>query len=500
MNTKFYITTPIYYVNDKPHIGHAYTTILADVLSRFHRTANNETFFLTGLDEHGQKVEQAAEKRCVDPQKHCDEMAPRFTDLWEQLHISNDDFIRTTEERHKKVVQDILQQVWDAGDIYEAEYEGLYSVSEERFVTEKEVESGDYRDIQTLKEKNYFFKMSKYQQALIDHIGSNKNFIRPEHRKNEILGFLRQPLSDLCISRPKSRMSWGIDLPFDNDYVTYVWFDALINYITAVGYGIDEKSFDKWWPANMHLIGKDILTTHAVYWPTMLMSAGIDLPQTIFAHGWWLMGDSKMSKSLGNVINPMDLIEDYGVDPVRYYLMREMVLGQDANFTMESFIKRYNADLANDLGNLLSRVTNLIVKNFDGKVPDYGEFSSQESGMIKTANELSNIISQKIDDMKIHDAVEETFQFVRSINRYLEETAPWKLVKDDKDATARVLYSAAEALRIAAIILEPIMPNRMIDLLNALGTNNTKITWGELQIGSEITKGEPLFPRIQVKD
>ena len=500
MNKKFYITTPIYYVNDKPHIGHAYTTILADVLSRFHRRANDETFFLTGLDEHGQKVEQAAEKRNVDPQNHCDEMAPRFTDLWEQLHISNDDFIRTTEERHKKVVQNILQKVWDTGDIYEAEYEGLYSVSEERFVTEKEVESGDYRDIQTLKEKNYFFKMSKYQQALIDHIESNNDFVRPKHRKNEILGFLRQPLSDLCISRPKSRMSWGIDLPFDNNYVTYVWFDALINYITAVGYGSDEKSFAKWWPANMHLIGKDILTTHAVYWPTMLMSAGIDLPQTIFAHGWWLMGDSKMSKSLGNVINPMDLIEDYGVDPVRYYLMREMVLGQDANFTMESFIKRYNADLANDLGNLLSRVSNLIVKNYDGKVPDPSEFTSQEASMIKTANELSNIISEKIDDMKIHDAVEETFQFVRSVNRYLEETAPWKLVKKDKAAAARVLYSSAEALRIAAVILDPIMTNRMVDLLNALGTNNTNIFWGELQVGSEITKGEPLFPRIQIKD
>ncbi|MBL7013088.1 MAG: methionine--tRNA ligase [Candidatus Marinimicrobia bacterium] len=500
MNKTFYITTPIYYVNDKPHIGHAYTTILADVLSRFHRRANDETFFLTGLDEHGQKVELAAENRRVDPQKHCDEMAPRFTDLWEQLHISNNDFIRTTEKRHKKVVQDILKQVWDAGDIYEAEYEGLYSISEERFVTEKEVESGEYRDIQTLKEKNYFFKMSQYQQKLIDHIESNQNFIRPEHRKNEILGFLRQPLSDLCISRPKSRMSWGIDLPFDNDYVTYVWFDALINYITAAGYGSDEQSFEKWWPANMHLIGKDILTTHAVYWPTMLMSAGIDLPQTIFAHGWWLMGDSKMSKSLGNVINPMDLIEDYGVDPVRYYLMREMVLGQDAHFTIESFIKRYNADLANDLGNLLSRVSNLIVKNFDGKIPDHGEFTSQESEMIQTANRLSNFISEKIDEMKIHDAIEETFQFVRSVNRYLEETAPWKLVKENKEAAARVLYSAAEALRIAAVILEPIMPNRMIDLLNALGTNNTKIAWGELEIGSEITKGEPLFPRIQIKD
>jgi len=278
MSATFYITTPIYYVNDKPHIGHAYTTILADVLARFYRNSNQETYFLTGLDEHGQKVQQAAEERGVNPQKHCDEMAPRFTDLWEKLHISHDDFIRTTEDRHKKVVRDILQQVMDKGDIYEAEYEGLYSVSEERFITEKEAETGDFRDIKKLKEKNYFFKMSKYQQALIDHIESNPTFIQPEHRKNEILGFLKKPLNDLCISRPKSRLNWGIELPFDSDYVTYVWFDALINYITSPGFGTNEKSFNKWWPASMHLIGKDILTTHAVYWPTMLMSAGLELP------------------------------------------------------------------------------------------------------------------------------------------------------------------------------------------------------------------------------
>ena len=318
MSKTFYLTTPIYYVNDKPHIGHAYTTILADVLARYHRNAGQETFFLTGLDEHGQKVQQAAEDRGIEPQEHCDEMAPRFIDLWEKLHISYDDFIRTTENRHKIIVQMFLQKVYDAGDIYEDEYEGLYSVSEERFITEKEAESDEFRDIKKLKEKNYFFKMGKYQDALIDHIKSNPKFIQPEHRKNEILGFLRQPLNDLCISRPKSRLNWGIELPFDKEYVTYVWFDALINYITSPGFGKDHESFDKWWPVSYHLIGKDILTTHAVYWPTMLMSADIELPQSIFAHGWWLMGESKMSKSIGNVINPMDLIDDYGVDPVRY--------------------------------------------------------------------------------------------------------------------------------------------------------------------------------------
>ena len=475
MSNTFYITTPIYYVNDKPHVGHAYTTILADVLARYHRNTEKKTFFLTGLDEHGQKVQQAAEERGVEAQQHCDEMAPRFTKLWEQLHISHDDFIRTTEERHKKVVRDILQQVMDKGDIYEAEYEGLYSVSEERFITEKEAESGEFRDIKQLKEKNYFFKMSKYQQALIDHIKSNPKFIQPDHRKNEILGFLRQPLNDLCISRPKSRLNWGIELPFDSDYVTYVWFDALINYITAPGFGRDEESFNKWWPASYHLIGKDILTTHAVYWPTMLMSAGIELPKTIFAHGWWLMGESKMSKSLGNVINPMDLIDDYGVDPVRYYLMREMVLGQDSSFTMESFIQRYNSDLANDFGNLLSRVSTLMKKNYDGKIPEPGDFTDAEALIKSNGESLGEVVKEKIEAMRLNEAIEEIMQYIRSVNKYMENNAPWKLVKEDKDAAGRVLYIAGEALRIGAVLLSPVMPNRTAILLNVLNAQYTDL-------------------------
>ena len=431
MAGKFYITTPIYYVNDKPHIGHAYTTILADVLSRYHRAEGNDVFFLTGLDEHGQKVQQAAAERGVKPKNHCDEMAPRFLELWEKLHISNDDFIRTTEDRHVKVVQDILQIVYDNGDIYEDEYEGFYSVSEERFITEKEAESDEFRDIKKLKEKNFFFKMSKYQQTLIDHINDNPNFIQPEHRKNEILGFLRQPLGDLCISRPKSRLNWGIDLPFDNNYVTYVWFDALINYVTATGFGVNEESYQKWWPAEYHLIGKDILTTHAVYWPTMLMSAEMPLPKSIFAHGWWMSGESKMSKTLGNVVNPLDLIEEYGVDPVRYYLMREMVLGQDASFTMESFIKRYNSDLANDFGNLLSRITKLIEKNFDSVVPDPGKSTTADNEIKVSAEKVITLIHTFITEMKVHEAIEETQQFIRGVNKYMEHRAPWKLVKND---------------------------------------------------------------------
>ena len=366
-------------------------------------------------------MQEAAKKLGVNPKKHCDTIAPRFNDLWEKLHISNDDFIRTTEERHKKVVKKILQIVMDKGDIYEDEYEGLYSVSEERFITEKEAESGNFRNIKKLKEKNYFFRMSKYQKKLIEHIHSNPKFIQPDYRRNEILGFLKNPLNDLCISRPKSRLSWGVELPFDKNYVTYVWFDALINYITAAGYSSNKTLFKKLWPVSYHLIGKDILTTHAVYWPTMLMSVGIELPKSIFAHGWWLMGDSKMSKSLGNIINPMDLIDKYGVDPLRYYLMREMVVGQDANFTLESFIQRYNSDLANDFGNLLSRVTTLIHKNYSGEIPDPGKLSDQELSIKHKSKHLQSIVKTLIDDMKINEAIEQIMQFIRHVNRYMEQ-------------------------------------------------------------------------------
>ena len=495
----FYLTTPIYYVNDKPHIGHAYTTILADVLTRFHRNSGEDVFFLTGLDEHGQKVQQAAEKHGVDPQKHCNEMAPRFLKLWENLHIQNDDFIRTTEKRHVDVVQHILQKVYDKGDIYEDEYEGLYSVSEERFITEKEADSGEFRDIKELKEKNYFFRMSNYQQALIDHIKNNSDFIQPKHRKNEVLGFLKQPLEDLCISRPKSRLGWGIELPFDSDYVTYVWFDALINYITAPGYNVNEENFNKYWPANYHLIGKDILTTHSVYWPTMLMSANIPLPQAIFAHGWWLIGESKMSKSLGNVVDPLGLIEEYGVDPVRYYLMREMVLGQDASFTIESFIKRYNSDLANDFGNLLSRISNLLKKFFDGRIPQDEDDSAEGLDVKSKAVETVAIVWEKIEVMRVNEAIEIILQFVRSINKYIETKAPWKLAKEEPEIAGKVLFTAAEALRVSAILLSPIMPNRTQTVLETLGATESGLDWGGLTSGIEIKLHDPLFPRINIK-
>ncbi len=495
----FFVTTPIYYVNDVPHIGHAYTTILADVLARFHRAAGEEVFFLTGVDEHGQKVLQAAQKRGVPPQQHCDELAPRFSNLWEKLEIRYDDFIRTTEARHTKVVQHVLQKVYDAGDIYVDEYEGWYSVAEERFITETEMTSGVFRDVKQIKERNYFFKMSKYQDRLIEYIQSHPEFIQPEHRANEILGFLKQPLGDLCISRPKARMSWGIDLPFDKEYVTYVWFDALINYISVPGYASDEQKFLRLWPADLHLIGKDILTTHSVYWTTMLFSLGLPLPRTIFAHGWWLTGDTKMSKSLGNVINPMDFIEKYGVDAVRYFLMREMVLGADANFTPDAFIKRYNSDLANDFGNLLNRVSGLLGKNHDGAVPEPGAMTAAEEEIITVGRGLSAKVHELIGRLRVHEAIDETINLVRIVNKYLELQAPWKLAKTDMPSACRVLYVAAEALRLSSALLKPVMPSKTKAVLEILGAADSGLTWGELKSGTTLQPHGALFPRIEVE-
>ena len=487
----FYITTPIYYVNDKPHIGHAYTTILADVVARHHRNSGKDVFFLTGLDEHGQKVQQAAEKRGVDPKKHCDEMAPRFLELWKRLHIQYDDFIRTTEKRHTDTVKKILQNVYDKGDIYEDSYEGLYSVSEERFITKKEFDSGQFGEAKQIKEKNYFFRMSKYQKTLIDKIEKDELLIQPKSRKNEVLGFLKNELSDLCISRPKSRLEWGIELPFDDNYVTYVWFDALINYISAIGAYSNDEQFSSLWPADVHLIGKDILTTHSVYWPTMLLSLGLPLPQRIFAHGWWLTDDQKMSKSLGNVVSPLMLIDDFGVDSVRYYLMSEMVLGMDATFSSESFEKKYNSDLANDFGNLVSRISTLIKNNFDEKIP---ESSLAESDL--STNFQKIVLKEQLDNLQIDRVINDIMTFIRSINVFMEQNEPWKLVKSDKVQAGNILYHCAESLRLAAVMLSPVMPSKTNDILDILGTNDVELVWGKLESGSKISISKPIFPRI----
>ena len=488
---KYYITTPIYYVNDKPHIGHAYTTILADTLSRFRALIGEQSFFLTGLDEHGLKVQQAAEKNKVSPDLHCDRMAPAFIELWEKLNINYSDFIRTTEKRHTKIVQGILNEVYQNGDIYQDEYEGWYSISEERFITEKEVESGLFGEAKKIKEKNYFFKMSKYQSELIKKIESDELSIQPKSRKNEVLGFLKQELSDLCISRPKSRLEWGIEIPFDKDYVTYVWFDALINYISAPKYSEDNKNFKLHWPADVHLIGKDILTTHSVYWPTMLMSLNLPMPKAIFAHGWWLTDEEKMSKSLGNVVNPLMLIDEFGVDPVRYYLMSEMVLGLDATFSMDSFTKKYNSDLANDLGNLVSRVCTLISNNFDDKMP---KFQSKESDLSKSFSSID--IKEHLDQFKMDKLLHEIMTFIRSVNGYMEKHQPWKMIKEDQESAGNILYHAAESLRVAAIMLSPVMPEKSQEILDVLGAKDSKLEWGMLNPGDKISKGDPIFPRI----
>jgi len=488
---KYYLTTPIYYVNDKPHIGHAYTTILADTIARYRVLLGEEPILLTGLDEHGLKVQQAAEKNGKSPKDHCDDMAPAFVNLWKKLNIKYSDFIRTTEERHTTVVQKILDEVHKNGDIYIDEYEGWYSVSEERFITEKELDSGEFGQVKKIKEKNYFFKMSKYQTQLIKKIESDELLIQPVSRKNEVLGFLRNELSDLCISRPKSRLEWGIELPFDKDYVTYVWFDALINYISAIGAFKNTENFKKLWPADVHLIGKDILTTHSVYWPTMLLSLNIPLPKRIFAHGWWLTDNEKMSKSLGNVVSPLLLVDDFGVDAVRYYLMSEMVLGMDATFSSESFEKKYNSDLANDFGNLVSRVSTLINNNFDSKIPIP---STMESDLAKNYKKI--ILKDKLDNLEIDKVINSTMTFIRSINVFMEKNEPWKLVKEDKNKAGNILFHCAEALRLSSILLSPVMPSKSEDILQILGTKEKSLVWGKIKPSSSITLSKPIFPRI----
>ncbi|MDA0321609.1 MAG: methionine--tRNA ligase [Verrucomicrobia bacterium] len=503
-NTPFYITTPIYYVNDKPHIGHAYTTILADVLARYHRLLGDPVHFLTGTDEHGQKVQQAAESGGIPAQDHADRTVVRFQELWERLEITNNDFIRTTEERHKIIVQEILQDLYDRGEIYDAEHEGWYDISSETFVTDKDVDEDNLPDhIVRIKERNYFFRMGSYQEWLIQYIEDNPTFIQPDFRRNETLGFLRQPLQDLCISRPKTRLAWGIELPFDKDFVTYVWFDALVNYISAIGYRRDDAQFATWWPATYQLIGKDILTTHTVYWPTMLKAMGVELPQTIFAHGWWLSGQSKMSKSAGNVVDPMKYIDQYGVDAFRYFLMAEMVLGQDASFTEETFSRRYNTDLANDLGNLLSRVTKLILSHFDGRIPTPAETGAEESKLQEVALALSNGVGDAVQRMRLDDGLAQIAAAFRETNRYLEQRQPWVLAKDphQKELLGTVLYHGAEVLRIVSGLLYPVMPGKMEELRSVLGLpagepDIEKLGhWGVLKPGAEVRKITGLFPR-----
>ena len=496
MNEKnFYITTPIYYVNDRPHIGHAYTTILADVLARYHRSLGEETFFLTGT-----------------PQAHCDETVGRFQELWTRLGITNDRFIRTTQEFHRTVVRKVLQDLYDRGEIYRAEYTGWYCVGDERFFTEKDLVDGKCpecgREVTEIRESNYFFRMSKYRDWLVDYIKTHPDFILPAFRANETLGFLKKELGDLCISRPKSRLAWGIELPFDSEYVCYVWFDALLNYVSGVGYLQNDSEFSKWWPASCHLIGKDILTTHTVYWPTMLQAIGLPLPKTVFAHGWWLTGSTKMSKSLGNVVNPMDMIETAGVDAFRYFLLSEMSPGSDANFSKDGFIARYNSDLANDLGNLLSRVVKLTQRSAQGVIPASGTVGPGEAELDAAVSGAAVEMEANLREMKLDQGIAAVMNAVRAGNRYLEQRAPWTLAKNgDFDALNTVLFHAADALRRVAVLLAPVMPDKMAELRFALGYDRDRMPRiGELDSAADSPAGRvvretpPLFMRIVTED
>lgn len=509
---KFYITTPIYYVNDVPHIGHAYTTIAADVVARYKRLEGYEVFFLTGTDEHGQKVQQAATDLGVSPQEHVDKLHQRFKELWVRLNISNSDFIRTTEERHKNLVCDILQDLHSRDEIYRDSYEGWYCTPCERFWTEKDLAEGNCpecrRKVEKIKEHNYFFRMGKYQQWLIDRINNDPHFILPASRRNEVLGFLDKPLEDLCISRPKSRLAWGIPLPFDEEYVTYVWFDALINYISIHG-SLDDIKASGFWPADHNMVGKDILTTHAVYWSTMLKAIGLEPPKNIFAHGWWTVNGLKMSKSLFNVVEPNNLIDQFGVDVIRYFLLREVPFGLDGDFSHKALIVRLNSDLANNFGNLLNRTISMMKKYFDGLIPTPATAGDEDSDLTIKSKEVIRDVRKLYDELAYNKILQKIWELVDTTNQYIDKAGPWNLVKTDegKERLKTVMYNAAESIRVLGVLLHPFMPESTTSLMKQLGVG-TSIEeqgmksideWGGLKPGSQTQKAKQLFPRIEDK-